>query len=788
MNKLHLICNAHLDPVWLWQRAEGMAEAMATFRIAAKFCEKYDNFVFNHNESVLYEWVLENEPELFDRIKTLVQAGKWCIMGGWYLQPDCVMPSGESIIRQIRVGNDFFKKHFGRIPKTSIGFDAFGHSRGLVQILKKCGYDNYAYLRPRDTQCRPFIWKGFDGSEITAYKMYEWYNTPKGKALERVEQYIKDFPERAVNLVSWGIGNHGGGPSKKDLNDINTFIKETKTHEIIHSDFDAYFSELDKSDLESVNTSLTHCMVGCYTSMVRIKQGHRSLENHLTMCEKMLTQSGVDYDKNKLLDAEKALLFTEFHDVLPGSAIKKVEDDSLRLIGYGEEILDRYISKSFFKLCQGQSKAKEGEIPVLVYNPHPYKVEGDFIVEFQLAEQNHPSNGIYQVKVRNEKGEYIPSQLEQEASAHGMDWRKRVVFHATLAPIGISRFDCEIELNQENTRIKPYEETNTHFILNNRYLNIAINKATGLVEKYVVDGKEMINSIKVKAYKDNADPWGMEVDGFNECIGEFTPTGFVRVIENGDVRTKIQAKFKYINSEAIVTYTFAKRSKVLDIDVKILAHDENTMFKLCIETTLDKNAKAYAQSMFGTEETRKEGKESVFQKWCGLKDTENCINIINNGTYGGSFENSEIKLSLLRTAIYSAHPVDGVELAAEDRTYEHIDMGEHDFNFRICVNADFIDYEAEIFNQLPFVLSFFPSGDGEKPKDTLEIDNKNILLSALRKTENGKLIRFYNSLNEAQKCNFLFDNVEFTAEFTPFEVKTFIKCGAEIKETNMLGM
>ena len=99
MRKIHLICNAHLDPVWLWQR---MAEAMSTFRIAADFCEKYDGFVFNHNESVLYEWVQENEPELFERIQKLVKQGKWRVMSGWYLQPDVLMPCGESIIRQIK--------------------------------------------------------------------------------------------------------------------------------------------------------------------------------------------------------------------------------------------------------------------------------------------------------------------------------------------------------------------------------------------------------------------------------------------------------------------------------------------------------------------------------------------------------------------------------------------------------------------------------------------------------------------------------------------------------------
>lgn len=786
-NKIHLLCSAHLDPVWLWQKNEGMAEAMATFRIAADFCEKYDNFVFNHNESVLYEWVLENEPELFERIKKLVNLGKWCIMGGWYLQPDCVMPSGESIIRQIRVGNDFFKKHFGTVPKTSIGFDAFGHSKGLVQILKKCGYENYAYLRPRDVVCRPFIWQGFDGSEITTYKLYEWYNTPKGEALERIETYIRDFPERKVNLVSWGIGNHGGGPSKKDLENINTFIEEQDEYEIIHSDFDAYFSELNKAELETVNTSLMHCMVGCYTSMARIKQGHRRLENKLSLCEKMLCQSGIEYDKEKLLEAEKALLFTEFHDVLPGSAIKKVEEDSLKLIGYGEEILDRFILKSFFKLCMGQTKAKEGEIPILIYNPHPYSVSGDFEVEFQMAELNHPSKGIYDVRVRNEKDEYIPSQLEQEASAHGMDWRKRVAFHATLAPMRISRFNCELELKQGYTRIKPCEENGTHFILKNKTLDVAINKESGFVEKYLVDGQEMIKNIKIKVYKDDADPWGMNVEGFNECIGEFVPAGFVKLIENGDVRSKIQAKFKYNKSEAIVVYTFSKYGKTLDIDVKMFSNDENTMYKLCVETALDKAAKAYVQTMFGTEKTQKEGKESVFQKWCGLADAENSISIINSGTYGGSFEDNEIKLSLLRTAVYSAHPVDGVKLAGEDRIYEHIDIGERDFSFRIAVNEKYIDSEAEQFNQKPYILSFFPSDSDEKMEAMFEIDNRNIVLSAYKNFKKGQMIRLFNSTPEKQSCCVKTNQFTKRLNFEKFEVKTFVTENGRLVETDMLG-
>ena len=104
MKKVHLLCNAHLDPYWLWEWEEGAAEAISTFRVAADFCEEYEGFIFNHNEVILYKWVEQYEPELFARIQRLVREGRWRIMGGTYLQPDCNMPSGESFVRQVLTG------------------------------------------------------------------------------------------------------------------------------------------------------------------------------------------------------------------------------------------------------------------------------------------------------------------------------------------------------------------------------------------------------------------------------------------------------------------------------------------------------------------------------------------------------------------------------------------------------------------------------------------------------------------------------------------------------------
>ena len=455
MKRIHLLCNAHLDPVWLWGREEGIAEAISTFRVAAKFCEEYDGFIFNHNESVLYEWVEEHEPELFKKIQKLVKEGKWRIMGGWYLQPDCVMPSGEGFLRQIETGNAYFMEKFGVKPTTAINFDPFGHSRGLVQILKKSGYDSYLFMRPHSVvgERTDFIWKGFDGSEIIAHSMNGGYNSGKGKAVQKLEGFIENRATDGLNLMLWGIGNHGGGPSKTDLDNLTEYIANHPENEIFHSYCENYFAEVQRDLLDTFEKSLVHCMVGCYTSMNRIKKTYRRLENDLVRCEKMLAASGVDYDKQQLKDAEKALLFSQFHDILPGSMIKAGEEEILRLLNSGLETTAKFRTRAFFRLCSGQPQAKDGEIPVLVFNPHPYRITREVEVEFQLADQNWNDNEVTLVRVRDKNGNYLKCQNEKEACSFSLDWRKKIVFTAELEPMSINRFDCELWV--ENSPFRP---------------------------------------------------------------------------------------------------------------------------------------------------------------------------------------------------------------------------------------------------------------------------------------------------------------------------------------------
>ncbi len=784
--KIHLLCNAHLDPVWLWQWKEGLAEAISTFRVAADFCEKYDGFIFNHNESLLYEWVEEYEPELFERIKKLVAQGKWQIMGGWYLQPDCVMTSGESLLSQIDIGREYFKEKFGVEPKTAVNLDPFGHTRGLVQILKAKGYDNYMFMRPFNFTGE-FIWEGFDGSQVFAHGITLGYNSSKGKAVEKINRIINETDKDKI-LCLWGIGNHGGGPSEKDLNDINEYMK-TSEHEISHSYFENYSKEIDKSKLEVFCGSIIPTMVGCYTSMTRIKQANRKLENLIASTEKIMSyadmQTDFKFDKEELLKAKKALAFCQFHDILPGSAIKPVENDSLRTLSYGEEIADKLYTKAFFKLCSGQAKAENGTIPIMAFNPHPFPVEDDFDVSFMLEDQNHNDDEITLGTVYDENGNQLSTQNEKTHCTIDLDWAKRITFHATLQPSSVTRFNCKLTTYKKSElEQKQYTEI---ISISNERMSVSISRKTGLIENYTIDSKNIIkNSGILEVYKDNEDPWGMTVNSFKNFEGAFRLMtdeeanefrGYVDekysnvlVVEDGDVRTKIQTLWIYKSNKALIEYSIPKKGIYIDINITIYSNEPNIMIKYRLDT--DFNGKAYGQTAFGTEELYTNGDECVFHKWCGIKNDNANISVLNNGTYGGSFYQNKILISLLRTPVYAAHPIDKKQIVPHNRSLEHIDIGERRFSFRLS-NFEEIDRKAQVYNEAPSLLSFFPSGNGEKTDKAVEIENPNIILSSIRKENEKYLLTLFNSSAKAEsttiKLNAL--NKDLVVDLEKFELK-----------------
>lgn len=823
MSEIHLICNAHIDPVWQWEWEEGAAAAVSTFRAAADFCEEFDDFVFCHNEALLYRWVEEYEPKLFERIQRLVKAGKWHIMGGWYLQCDCNMPGGESIVRQMQLGREYFEEKFGAVNTTAVSFDAFGHNRGLVQLLKKAGYDSYLFMRPDAGKLTlpgdDFIWVGYDGSEVMAHRINTGYNSALGGARNKAEHWLKDHPDCALGLIPWGVGNHGGGPSRKDIADLNALKASAPEKGMRHSTPEEYFAALAKQSekLGKVDVSLTPFAVGCYTSQVRIKQQHRALEGLLNSTERMLShaamQGCVKYPKEDIAEAARALCMGEFHDILPGSSIQAVEETSLQNLYHGKEIMMRLRARAFYALAADEPRAQPGEYPILVYNPYPYEIEQEIECEFMLADQNWKEEFTNMTVWQD--GVQLPSQVEKERSNLPLDWRKRVVFRAKLKPMQMNRFACFAHVEQCKA-VPQCAEKDGCFMFDNGRLKAEISRETGLLKRYCVDGFEYLadEAMKLLVIQDSVDPWGMTVDRFRDVCGAFrlmTPEESahfagvfakelpaVRVIEDGPVRTVIEASFIYEDSRAVLTYKLPKSGAALQLEVRLLFAEKDKMIKLSIPTVL--KDKYVGQGMFGIDALPMDGKEAVSQQWNAATGEGKMLGFINDGLYGSDFADGEMRTSLVRGAGYTAHPINDRTILPQDRFSPRIDQGERLYHFVLEGGEEqarlaHLTREAQTVNEPPYALSFFPDGERETVTHTpaVLLDGEGVQLSALRQSQDGKawIARLFDCTGKGSTAKLslpMCKDAKAEVALKPFEVRTLRIDGATgaIEETNLL--
>jgi alpha-mannosidase len=197
--QVHMVGNAHIDPVWLWQWQEGFQEIKATFRSALDRMNEYDEWIFTCSSAAFYEWVEQNDPAIFNEVRSRVAEGRWVLAGGWWVQSDCNLPCGESFVRQALLGQRYFVRTFGKIARTGYNVDSFGHHGMLPQILQKSGCDNYVFMRPMPSEkalpARVFHWQSSDGSSVKAFRIpYEYCTWPKelSQHIERCANEIAD--------------------------------------------------------------------------------------------------------------------------------------------------------------------------------------------------------------------------------------------------------------------------------------------------------------------------------------------------------------------------------------------------------------------------------------------------------------------------------------------------------------------------------------------------------------------------------------------------------------------
>lgn len=800
IKKVHLICNAHIDPIWQWDWQEGVSAVISTFRSAVNLAKDFD-YIFCHNEVTVYKYVEEYAPDLFEEIKELVRAGKWHIMGGWYLQPDCTMPSGESFVRQIKTGQKYFKDKFGVVPTTAINFDPFGHTRGLVQIIAKCGQDSYLFMRPFPHQLElpdeQFIWVGFDSSEIKAGRTTV-YNSPLGHSVEKIKKDIQKLESPVIPSL-WGVGNHGGGPSRNDLKQISEFIEQSKENgvEIIHSTPERFFAEIDPA--KRVEKSLYSCMPGCYITMSWLKRLHIELENKLYFAEKICSSAAInglmEYPADKLNGVTEDLLNGEFHDVLPGTVIKSGEENGMMILHHGLLDAEKMITRAFFALLATEPPAKEGEYPVFAFCPHPYEYDTDLECEFMLADQNLDTELVSFVKVYDEENNLLCSQVIKEESNINVDWRKRIIFSAKCKPMSINRFRFEVDyLKQDKTIQEEYVVKDAH-----KY--IEIDRETGLLKRFCIDGEEYIHdAFQPVSFDDNADPWAMSGEQlrgigsnprpFELCQrpqGVFGGLKCIEVIENGDVFLGIEAFFEKDNSKVRLAYKIYKNRDYVDVDVTVFWQDIDKVLRLAIP--VNTQGKLIGQTAYGTDDLFTDGRENVSHRFIAVDDNDECFAVFNNCTYGSMFENSTLYISLLRGAAYCTHPIPDRQLVPENRYIKRIDQCEHTYSFRIAVaKKEELERMALEFNQKPFVQNVFPiASKAGRKLQSLTIQNRNIVLTAMKKSDavDGYILRLFNNSEKTAQTVISIGGANTKLVFGKYEVKTVVFNGG-FNETNEL--
>ncbi len=244
MSKLtfHLIANAHLDPVWLWDWREGMNEGLITCRTILDLMDEFEEMTFVRGESAIYQHIEEHDPKTFRRIVKQVDAGRWDVVGGTVIQPDTNLPATETFARHFARGQNYFRSRFGRTARVAWAPDSFGHCAGLPEIMVNAGISGYAFTRPLAGMlplAKPaFWWEAPSGARVLGYRpAVGWYGTSRDEMLKRLDDTLASAQRGDLKDVGvfYGLGNHGGGPSRRQLREIRQWAAAHPEVNVVHS-------------------------------------------------------------------------------------------------------------------------------------------------------------------------------------------------------------------------------------------------------------------------------------------------------------------------------------------------------------------------------------------------------------------------------------------------------------------------------------------------------------------------------------------------------------------------
>ncbi|NLD74786.1 MAG: alpha-mannosidase, partial [Chloroflexi bacterium] len=330
--------HSHIDTAWLWPLRETVRKCGRTFSTACRLMERYPDYRFSCSQPALYLYAREHYPALYEEIKGWVRTGRWECTGGMWVEPDCNVPSGEALIRQILHGVRFFQEEFGKRPRTCWLPDVFGYPASLPGILKGCGLD-YFYTNKLHWQSRNpfpahlFWWEGVDGSRVLAHipRLQRYYNgSPSPEELVAAWDNVRRKSDYGTILLPFGFGDGGGGPTEEMLEFAARAAEFPGLPASAQGTEETFYDRVvaDGPDLPTwVGELYLETHRGTYTTQAPTKRANRKNELALRDAEILGVRAqilGADLDISPLRGAWENLLLLQFHDILPGSSIGQV--------------------------------------------------------------------------------------------------------------------------------------------------------------------------------------------------------------------------------------------------------------------------------------------------------------------------------------------------------------------------------------------------------------------------------------------------------------------------------
>ncbi|MBQ9507714.1 MAG: alpha-mannosidase [Clostridia bacterium] len=811
--RVYLIGSAHLDPIWLWRWQEGCGEVLQTFRSALDRLNEYEDFIFTCSSAAYYQWVEQIAPDMFEEIRARVKEGRWVPVNGWWVQPDCNIPSGESFARQALYSQLYYYEKFGRICKTGYNVDSFGHNANIPQLLKQGGMDAYVMMRPQPCENAAipdiYLWRSPDGTALPTFKIPESY-TASGQ--ESINARLADAERNSEKydlgvMLFYGVGNHGGGPTRGDIEYMRALQAGGKC--ILFSSPDAYFAELqaEKDRLPVWTDDLQHHASGCYSATSLVKALNRRAENSLYAAEAFSTvaceTAGMTPKTESFKEAWRDVCFNQFHDILCGCSIMEAYFDVRDSFGHAQTVADRHLNEAVLRLARKVDTWVDGvsdpvsevrnqdagrfDRPVIVFNPLSFPVE-EPVRTYGASKY-----------VKNAAGEYIPAQNVRASRSN--DSHADTVFTARLPALGYNTFWMKWEGNFIPPEISPETDLKAQgFAMENAHLSVRFDPVTGFItsllnkdEGFDYASPEKPVAVPTVIDDHKTDTWAHNVFTFHNIKGVMALQN-IELVESGPVRAVVRTRHAFGNSYLVQDFILGAGQKTLRVKCKADWQEQFTLLKMSFPVGGGDPVNTY--EIPGSAITRPaNGEEEPAGKWGAVSFAENgrhTLAVVNDSKYSYDCPGNDFRITLLRNVIFADH-----YSHRPPAEFNFTDEGMQRFEYGVVLQKGDPDTaaltkEALQFNIRPVcVPESFHKGSEPQTKGFIEIDCDNVAVTALKHCEDGSgdlILRVYETAGRDAKAHVsLFGGkYAFTAEVGRRQIKTFRIGPGGVKETDFL--